>query len=118
MACPSAPHEQGIAQAVQIADPVGVRLRGQADTLRATADGPADVQFGVNARTSRQNERSESRQLFVHPVDFTLELFAVGDGDAGLFRMDIFRQGGKQGAQIEKLMLHALQNFGKFRQVP
>src|SRR5580692_10163476 len=117
MAGPTAPDEQGIAETVEVAQNLAVRRQSYADAFGAPADGPAYVEFGVEPRTAGQHERSQRREAFVHAIDFTLQLFALGRRDARLPGVDVFRESREDGAEIEQLMLDAQKNSIEFRQL-
>src|SRR5580658_6097877 len=101
MAGPAAPDEERVAEPVQVLKNLAVRWKSHADAFGSAADGPADVELGVEARAAGQHERSQRREAFVHAVDFALQLFALGRGDARLSGVDVFRQSREDGAEIE-----------------
>src|SRR5580698_8122106 len=105
MAGPAAPHEKRVAEAVEVFQNLAVHRRSgresHADTFGPAANGPANMEFGVEAGAAGQHERSQPRETFVHAVDFALQSFALGLCDACLPGMDVFREGGENGAEIE-----------------
>src|SRR5689334_5055482 len=91
---PTAPDEEGIAEPVEILHGLRGNLLGasQCDQppLRAPADSPAYVQFGIQPGAARQHERAQLSQAFVHAIHFRLQPVDVALGHARLPWMNVF----------------------------
>jgi len=122
MTGPAAPHEQRIAQPVQVADCLGRRFldarQGHGQALRAAADGPRDVQLGIQLGSSRQHETAQCGEFLIHRVDLSFQLFDFRWRNPGLLGMKILRQRRKLGTKIEELMLHPAKDFRQPAELP
>ena len=57
---PAAPDKKGVAEAIEILNHLGTygfrAGKSDGEAFRAAADGPAHMQFRIDARTARKNE--------------------------------------------------------------
>jgi hypothetical protein len=74
------------------------------------------VEIGVNADAARKDERAKRLERLVHLINLGFEPLAVGIGDAGLAGVNVFGQGGEDGAGVEEFMLHAEEDGGQRRE--
>ncbi len=70
------------------------------------------MQLDVGAAAARQDEGTQLGQIGVHPIDLGFEKLNFRGGYARLFGMHVLRPGRQDGAQIEQLVLHALEDHG------
>src|SRR4051794_37743338 len=111
---PAPPDKESVAQTVKVVNRLGRnRLRGgkpNEQTLGAAAYGSADMHVRIEARSARQNERTQGRQFLVGLIHLPLKLLNLCGCNSWLSRMNILGQGGQNRAEIEELVLDSLEN--------
>ena len=115
----AAPYEKRVAQTVQILDGFGrdALLSGEGDQqpLGPSANGSANMQIRIEGAPAWQNEGSQGTDDGTGFVDLTLQLLDVRFRNARLFRMDIFGERSQNRAEVEQLVLDALQDARQCR---
>jgi len=111
---PAAPDEEGVAEAVEVSDGFGGDVffvaEGDGDALGAAADGAAEMEFGVEAAAAGKDEGTEGTERLIHGVDLMFEALDFDFGDARLLGMDVAGVSGEDAAEVEELMLDAVQD--------
>lgn len=111
---PTAPDEEGVAEAIEVADGFGGDVlfvaEGDGDALGTAADGAAEMEFGVDAATAGEDEGAEGSEGLIHGVDLVLEAVDFDFGDAGLLGMHVVGIGGEDAAEVEEFMLNAMED--------
>lgn len=87
--------------------------KGDEDALGAAGHGTADMKFRAESRAAGENEGPERFENLVHRIHFLFEPFRLDGRDAGLRRVDVFGEGGEDGAEIEEFVLDAEEDRGQ-----
>jgi hypothetical protein len=110
---PPAPDKECVAKPVEIAQRIVVPplLPGKGDKkpFGTPAYRSAEVEFRIETRGAREDERSQGMQVLIGGVDLMFQTFDVGACHTWLPGMNVLGQRGQNGAQIEKFVLYTLQ---------
>ena len=114
MVYPAAPDEEGVAEPVEIAHAFFWNAffagQGHNKTFGTAADSAADVQLRIKAAATWQDKGTQGWKDGIGLINLMFELVDFRGSDTRLLWVDIFGHGGQDGAEIEQLVLDALED--------